>query len=397
MKILIIGGGAAGMAAALTASERPENDVLLVERQARMGRKLLSTGNGRCNLTNRVLCAENYHGLAPDFCRPALAQFPPEETIGWFASMGLLTVTEPGGRVYPFSDSANSVADVLRLHLEQRENVTIETGCEITQLRRSKGVFYAQAGERTFSADRVIICAGGAAGAKLGGTELGYRLLSGFGHKRTKLAPSLVQLRTEPGFVRALKGVRCQARVDDGRQALTGELQFTDYGVSGPVIFSLSRDVSVEGCRALTIDFLPQLDRAALTGLLHRRQAALPELPASELLTGMLHNRLGRMLLRETGVSPEQPCGSVTQLDRLCDILKAFRLEVTGTMGMEQAQVTAGGIRTAEFDPETMESRLCPGLYAAGEVLDIDGDCGGYNLQWAWASGRLAGQIRSSK
>ena len=111
----------------------------------------------------------------------------------------------------------------------------------------------------------------------------------------------------------------------------------------------------------------------------------------------MLHNRLGRMLLRETGVSPEQPCGSVTQLDRLCDILKAFRLEVTGTMGMEQAQVTAGGIRTAEFDPETMESRLCPGLYAAGEVLDIDGDCGGYNLQWAWASGRLAGQIRSSK
>ena len=397
MKILIIGGGAAGMAAALTASERPENDVLLVERQARMGRKLLSTGNGRCNLTNRVLSAENYHGLAPDFCHPALAQFSPEETIGWFASMGLLTVTEPGGRVYPFSDSANSVADVLRLHLEQRENVTIETGCEITLLRRSKGVFYAQADDRTFSADRVIVCAGGAAGAKLGGTELGYRLLTGFGHKRTKLAPSLVQLRTEPGFVRALKGVRCQARVDDGRQVLTGEVQFTDYGVSGPVIFSLSRDVSVEGCRALTIDFLPQLDREALAGLLRQRQTALPELPASELLTGMLHNRLGRMLLREAGVSPEQPCGGVTQLDRLCNTLKAFRLEVTGTMGMEQAQVTAGGIRTAEFDPDTMESRLCPGLYAAGEVLDIDGDCGGYNLQWAWASGRLAGQIRSSK
>ena len=397
MKILIIGGGAAGMAAALTASERPETDVLLVERQARMGRKLLSTGNGRCNLTNRVLSAENYHGLAPDFCRPALAQFSPEETIGWFASMGLLTVTEPGGRVYPFSDSANSVADVLRLHLEQRENVTIETGCEITLLRRSKGVFFAQAGDRTFSAERIIVCAGGAAGAKLGGTELGYRLLAGFGHKRTKLAPSLVQLRTEPGFVRALKGVRCQARVDDGRQVLTGEVQFTDYGVSGPVIFSLSRDVSVEGCRALTIDFLPQLDRKALAGLLRQRQTALPELPASELLTGMLHNRLGRMLLREAGVSPEQPCGGVTQLDRLCNILKAFRLEVTGTMGMEQAQVTAGGIRTAEFDPDTMESRLCPGLYAAGEVLDIDGDCGGYNLQWAWASGRLAGQIRSSK
>ncbi len=397
MNILIVGGGAAGMAAAITASENPQHTVVLAERQARTGRKLLSTGNGRCNLTNRVLSAENYHGLAPDFCRPALALVPPEETIGWFASMGLLTVTEPGGRVYPFSDSANSVADVLRLQLEQRENVTIETACEITQLRRSKGVFCAEAGERTLSADRVIVCAGGAAGAKLGGTELGYRLLTGFGHKRTKLAPSLVQLRTAPDFVRALKGVRCQARVSDGRQTLTGELQFTDYGVSGPVIFALSRDFSVEGCRTLTIDFLPQLDRAALTALLMRRQATLPALKTSELLTGILHNRLGRMLLREAGVSPEQPCGSVTQLARLCNTVKAFRLEVTGTMGMEQAQVTAGGIRTAEFDPETMESRLCPGLYAAGEVLDIDGDCGGYNLQWAWASGRLAGQIRSRK
>ena len=397
MNILIIGGGAAGMAAALTASENPENNVLLAERQARTGRKLLSTGNGRCNLTNQVLSAENYHGQQPEFCQPALCRFPPEETMAWFASMGLLTVAEPSGRVYPFSDSANSVADVLRLHLEQRENVTIETACEIGTLRRSKGVFYAQAGERVFAADRVIVCAGGAAGGKLGGTELGYRLLAGFGHKRTRLAPSLVQLRTEQGFVRALKGVRCQARVSDERRSLCGEVQFTDYGVSGPAIFALSRDFSAEGCRTLTLDFLPQLDREALTALLLRRQKALPELNAAELLTGILHNRLGRMLLREAGISSEQTCGSVRSPERLCDVLKAFRLEVTGTMGMEQAQVTAGGIRTAEFDPQTMESRLCAGLYAAGEVLDIDGDCGGYNLQWAWASGRLAGQLRSNR
>lgn len=397
MNILIIGGGAAGMAAALTASERAENNVLLVERQARMGRKLLSTGNGRCNLTNRVLSPENYHGQQPEFCRTALTLFPPEETIEWFASMGLLTVTEADGRVYPFSDSANSVADVLRLHLEQRENVAVETACEIETLRRSKGMFYAQAGERAFTADRVIVCAGGAAGGKLGGTELGYRLLAGFGHKRTKIAPSLVQLRTEQGFVRALKGVRCQARVSDERRTLLGEVQFADYGVSGPVIFALSRDFSVEGCRTLTFDFLPQTDRAALATLLERRQSALPQMKASELLTGILHNRLGRMLLREAGISPEQPCGSVGQTERLCDAVKNLRLEVTGTMGLEQAQVTAGGIRTAEFDPATMESKICPGLYAAGEVLDIDGDCGGYNLQWAWASGRLAGQIRSSR
>lgn len=396
MKILIIGGGASGLMAALTASESAEHEVLLLERQSRVARKLLATGNGRCNLSNTHLTAENYHGEQPDFCRAALAAFSVEDTLAYFHGLGLLTVTEDSGRVYPYSDSANSVADVLRLTLEQRSNVTIVTGAEITALRRRKGRFLAEAGEQVFEADRAIVCAGGAAGGKLGGTELGYRLLSSFGHKVTPLSPALVQLRTDTTYVRALKGVRCEARVRCGGQERRGELQFTDYGVSGPVIFELSREAARRGGE-LFIDFLPQTEEEALRGMLSSRCAQLPALRAEELLTGLLHNRLGRTLLRAAGISGEMPCGEIADFSHICRTVKAFRLSVLGSMGMDSAQVTAGGVRTDGFDPETLESRLCPGLYAAGEVLDIDGDCGGYNLQWAWSSGRLAGQLRSKK
>ena len=242
---------------------------------------------------------------------------------------------------------------------------------------------------------------GGAAGGKLGGTDLGYRLLTALGHSRTKLQPSLVQLRTEPTWVRSLKGVRCEVRAvlktDGGRTERAGELQFTDYGVSGPVIFELSRAAAQGGL--LLLDLLPDVPAGELTQLLQARQAALPQLALEDLLTGMLHNRLGRTVLRRCGLSLEAPCGSLPadRLPEICRTVKAFALPVLGPMGFDAAQVTAGGIRTDEFSAQTLESRLCPGLYAAGEVLDIDGDCGGYNLQWAWSSGRLAGQLLTGR
>ncbi len=395
MKVLIIGGGASGMIAALTASEQPDNEIILLERQARMARKLLATGNGRCNLTNQNLSAEHYHGQQPQFCRYALREFGVEDTLAYFRSLGLLTVTENSGRIYPRSDSANSVADVLRLPLEQRKNVTIVTGAEVTKLKRKNGEFYATAGETVYHADRVIVCAGGCAGGKLGGTDLGYKLLSSFGHTKTKLRPSLVQLRTDMTFVRSLKGVRCEAEVRHAGRTRTGEIQFTDYGVSGPVIFEISAYAVPE--ENLVIDFLPELTQEEITQMLTLRCRSMPELKAEDLLTGMLHNRLGRTVLRSAGISLEQPCGGLNDLNRIVKQIKQFALRVLGAMGMDGAQVTAGGIRTEEFDETTMESRLCRGLYAAGEVLDIDGDCGGYNLQWAWSSGRLAGQLRSVK
>lgn len=395
MRVLIIGGGASGMAAALTASEQSENEVILLERQNRLGRKLLATGNGRCNLTNQNMSSAHYHGEQPDFCRYALTQFDTDATLAWFGHLGLLTVAEPSGRVYPYSDSANSVLDVLRLNLEQRENVTIKTAFEIESLTKKKGRFFAASASETVVGDRAIVCAGGCAGGKLGGTELGYRLLASFGHTRTKLRPSLVQLRTDTTFVRALKGVRCQALLRANECRAVGEIQFTDYGISGPVVFELSRQISPQ---TVTLDFLPQLTGDAVLALLKQRADSLPNLAAEDLFTGILHNRLGRTLLRYCECHAEQPCGelSPSQLRNLAKATKGFALCVSGAMGMEQAQVTAGGIRTDEFDPHTMESRLCRGLYAAGEVLDIDGDCGGYNLQWAWSSGRLAGSMKGT-
>lgn len=391
MKILVIGGGASGMTAVLTAAA--SHEVVLLERQSRVGRKLLATGNGRCNLTNRKLSLENYHGEDAQFCRFALEYFGVEQTLEFFRSLGLLTVTEDSGRVYPYSDSANSVVDVLRLAMEHNENVTVRTGCEVLSAHRKKGRFLLETSDGQIDGDALIVAAGGVAGGKLGGTDLGYRLLSSFGHKRTKLYPSLVQLRTDTRFVRSLKGVRCDALVRLGRTERRGEVQFTDYGISGPVIFELSRQAR-EGS-VLMLDFSADMSARELADLLLRRIAQMPHLKAEDFLTGIVHNRLGRTLLRACDISLESEIAALeARVPRIAETAKHFSLEVLGTMGMEQAQVTAGGICTDEFRADTLESRLCKGLYACGEVLDIDGDCGGYNLQWAWSSGRLAGELR---
>ncbi len=212
MTIAVIGAGASGMMAALTAAEQPENEILLFERQARVGRKLAVTGNGRCNLTNTGAAPENYHGAQPDFAAPALAAFPPEAALDWFAAHGLMTVTEPGGRVYPLSNAANSVVDVLRFALAQ-PNITLRAGAAVTAVRRQGRGFVIETEDAAIPADRVIIACGGAAGAKAGGVRDGYALLQSLGHRRTALHPALVQLTTDPTYPRALKGVRADARV----------------------------------------------------------------------------------------------------------------------------------------------------------------------------------------
>ena len=251
MTIAVIGAGASGMMAALTAAEQPENKILLFERQARVGRKLAVTGNGRCNLTNTGAAPENYHGAQPDFAAPALAAFPPEAALRWFAAHGLMTVTEPGGRVYPLSNAANSVVDVLRFALA-RPNIALRAGEAVTAVRRQGRGFVIETESETIPADRVIIACGGAAGAKAGGVRDGYTLLQSLGHRRTALHPALVQLTTDPTYPRALKGVRADARVTltRGRAILArsaGEVQFTEKGVSGPAIFEISRAASCGG------------------------------------------------------------------------------------------------------------------------------------------------------
>ena len=396
--MIIIGGGASGMMAALTAAENGRS-VLLLERQSRVGRKLLATGNGRCNLTNYNTSPARYHGEDGGFCAYALRAFDVGSTLQYFASLGLLTVNEDSGRVYPMSNMAGSVLDVLRYGLEH-PRIEVRTGQVVTAVKRTAAGFTVRTETDAFTAGKLILAAGGCAGSKVGGVMDGYRLAKALGHHRTALYPSLVQLKTDPTYPRALKGVKAECGITVLRGSGTvvenrGEVLFTEYGVSGPAIFDISRAVATDGEGLVcALDFFPDWDLREVLDWLRMRRQTMQAHEASTLLVGSCHTRLGQMLCKAAGFT-SQPAADLTDsdLERIARQAKHFALPITGTCGFDQAQVTAGGLCTDEFDPETMGSRLVPGLYACGEVLDVDGDCGGFNLQWAWSSGHLAGLL----
>ena len=396
MTVGIIGAGASGMAAALAAAENANVKVILMERQTRVGRKLQATGNGRCNLSNIHANKGGYHGEEPDFVKPAISTFAPEATLRWFADLGLYTVTEDSGKVYPYSDQANSVVDVLRLNLV-KPNIELKLGFEVEKIQKNDAGFTVSGNGETVACDKLIVACGGLAGSKLGGTMSGYKLLAKLGHKCTKLRPSLVQIKTGWGAVSALKGVRANCYVQilrDGKlfAESTGELQLTEQGISGPVVFEISRDVCYgPGEWTAKLDFLPDLAEEQINEIIASRRSS--NLPMEELLTGILHNRLGRVLTKAAGVKGKEFARELSnrEAEEICRVVKSLEIPLTEPLGMDSAQVTAGGVLTEQFDENTMESRIVPGLYACGEVLDIDGDCGGYNLQWAWSSGRMAG------
>lgn len=397
--IAILGGGASGLAAALSAGEHLGSTILLLERQSRVGRKLLATGNGRCNLSNRHAAPVHYHGREPDFAVPALDRFGVQDTLNWFSALGLVAHEEETGRIYPLSDSASSVVDVLRLAAEARG---VQTVCGFTvssaQKLGNRFRILSDQGDAV-ECDRLIVACGGMAGSKLGGTKDGYAILSSFGHRRTALHPALVQLRTENTWTKSMKGVRTQAviRLERDGCALAqtqGEVQFAEYGITGPAVFDLSRSAAEagEGC-VVSLQLLPTLTESEILSYMTAKQETFPNLRAENLLTGCLHASVARTLLRRAGIAFDRFLWSLCDddMNRLAALIRRFDLPLLGVMGFDAAQVTAGGMETAGFDPTTMESKLVSGLYACGEVLDIDGDCGGYNLQWAWSSGRLAG------
>ena len=372
---------------------------MLLERQQRIGRKLLATGNGRCNLSNWNALPGAYFGTDAAFAAPALEAFTPLDAHRWFSHLGLLTVTEEGGRIYPLSDSSNSVLDVLRFALE-RAGVDLCCSSSVDGIRRSGSGFQLDVNAEPLHADAVILACGGAAGARLGGSTDGYRLAAQLGHRRTALRPSLTRIRTAPEYPRALKGIRVQAKLSLMQKGRTlasaeGEVQFTDTGISGPAGFELSRAAAFGGDDLLLrLRLLPYADDGVRT-LVNEKIGAYPALQASELFTGMLHNRLGRVVVKAAGIPAELPLSALSeaQIEAAVSCCCGFRLPVLGVDGFDAAQVTAGGLETGSFSPETLESRLVPGFFACGEVLDIDGPCGGYNLQWAWASGMLAGRL----
>jgi len=397
--VLVVGGGASGMMAAITAAEDGENRVILIERQARVGRKLLATGNGCCNLTNIDLAPSHYFGEDRLFVKPALDYFGLEATLDFFRSLGLIARTEESGRVYPYSMQANSVLDILRFALA-RPNIELRCETEALSIKKEGAVFVTETSGGKIKSDKLIVAAGGAASPKLGGTMSGYRLLEALGHSRTALFPSLVQVKTDNRFTKALKGIKTDAKVTvlRGGKALctsSGEVLFTEYGLSGPAVFEVSRYASTGKDLEISLDLMPEYGEEEVAAILFELRISGAGRSCEDFLTGILNKRLGQTVLKYAEVALSLPVSALKdgQLYKIARAVKNFSFAVTGTTGFENAQVTAGGIRTSEFDSRTLESRICPGLFAAGEVLDVDGRCGGYNLQWAWSSGRLAGRL----
>lgn len=401
--IAVVGGGASGLIAALHARRmRPATDVLLLERQARVGRKLLATGNGRCNLTNSGAMPQNYHGDHA-LIAEALNRFPPRYILDYFEQMGLLCREEVDGRVYPFSAQAAAVLDALRMALDEAGGRVL-CDCEVCSIcSEADGFLLSSANGDQIRARCVILCAGGPASPSLGGGESGYALLRALGHRIVRPFPALTPLRVPAERVRALKGVRCACEIglyceDRLLRAERGELLFTEYGLSGIAAMMLARDAGEQLGRRKRVEARIRLlpwDAARIRSHLSERQQAMPNRALEGFLTGLVHKRLGQALLQQAGVGPlSRVAQSLTgdELDALAAVLNEWVLPVTGTQGFAQAQVTAGGADTAQFDPDTLQSKLVPGLFCAGELLNVDGDCGGYNLQWAWASGLMAAE-----
>lgn len=417
--VAVIGGGAAGLMAAIAAAmteqaQRRIGKVVILEAQERVGRKLLATGNGRCNLSHAAWTPEHYHGRESRFALGALNRLDVAQTLDVFRQMGLLCRVEEDGRIFPYSLQASSVLDILRLRLE-RLGVLTCTSFKVDKLvppaHGSTGFRLQAMDGRSIQARSVVVATGGLAAPTFGCDGSGYRLMARLGHRLIEPFPAIVQICTPQAFVRPLAGIKCDgvaSVVADNKALRTekGEILFTDYGLSGPPILQLSRLVGAYHRSQydvpdilIQIDFLPELSLADTGNWLAERSLADPDCPLPEFLTGLIHKKLGQALLKQAIGRPlNGPCSTLTAAERksLVQLLKAWTVPATGTRDWSQAQVTAGGLDVSQFQPGTMESRLVPGLYAAGEILDIDGDCGGFNLQWAWSSGWLAGR-RSSE
>lgn len=432
MDVIVIGGGAAGLMAAITAA-RAGARVCVLEHMEHAGKKLLMTGNGKCNFTNEAVaaCAEwqdendcdrYYHGAYPAFVLPALKKADLKFTLNFFEGLGVHPVTRRGG-FYPAGGQAAGILAVMLMECG-RLGISIKCNIGIRAVRRAEkdctnpagsGVnFVIETKSGNFYATKCILATGGRSYRKTGSDGSGFLYVERLGHHIQHLVPALVPLQSELAFFRKCAGIRAEISAsldihngknvaDNGalRHALRerGELQITDYGVSGICIFQLSRFVSAalaDGRQVtLTLSFLPDQTEEEAYRLLQTqlRQPCAADKTAAQALIGWFADRLGAALLEEAGISPDAPAASVTDasLHTLAHTICRFAVPVSGVRSFEQAQVTAGGVDTAEVCAETMESKLVDGLYFAGEMLDIDGCCGGFNLQWAWSSGAVAG------
>ena len=392
-KTAIIGGGASGLILASLLAQEGE-EVLVLERGERVGKKLSATGNGQGNVSNVAVKTTEYFSSTPqgtERARTLISQFDERSLSAFFEKLGVLVCVDERGRIYPTGKQASSLTDALRFYLSAFDKgIKVRTNAYVTKVEKRAEGFLLTAktadGEKNYQAQNVVLCTGGKVAKNFGTDGNGYLLATSLGHTLTPLFPSLVQLKTETAHTKTLKGIRVEnARLtasytkDVKREnvSLQGDVIFTDYGVSGDGAFRISAfiaDKIQEGVQ-LSIDFLPDYTQEQLFSILSKKRNALPKLEQTELLCGIVNNQVGRAIMKRAN-------GDIDEASRL---IKAFTLNVSGTLGFDYAQVTKGGVSATETD-ENLQSKIVKNLYFAGEILDIDGQCGGYNLQWAYSS-----------
>lgn len=398
MKVGIIGGGAAGMMAAITAAKGGA-EVTILEHKDRIGKKILSTGNGRCNLSNRYQSPACYRGTNPEFGWNVVQQFPVEDTLTFFKELGLYT-KDKNGYLYPYSEQASAVLDLLRMELSHL-GVEIYTGITIQSIKKKQN-FVVQTQEQEFVFEKLILATGSKAAPVTGSDGSGYRYARQFGHHIKKPLPALVQLHAEGEFFKAVAGVRTEVNLEvisEGELMVTerGELQLTKYGLSGIPIMQVSRYVveALDKGQNVTvqINFQPDFTKADWLSYAYKRLEWNGYKTIEDFLLGLLNKKLIPILCKRAGINSRKTAWELKDKEwtRLADTILSFTVSITGSNGFDEAQVCMGGVDTNEIDISTMESKLCKNLYLIGELLDVDGTCGGYNLQFAWSSGYLAG------
>ncbi|MBS6195284.1 MAG: NAD(P)/FAD-dependent oxidoreductase [Clostridiales bacterium] len=385
-RIVIIGGGASGLIGAIHAA-RMGAQVTILEQNEKLGKKILATGNGRCNLTNLHQEASCYQSSQPEYPWSVIRQFPLSDTLHFFSTLGICT-RERNGWLYPYSDQAASVAEALELEARHRK-VKIKTREEVTDIKILPEGFQVLTKTWHYECDRVLICCGGKASSVEGSSDFGYHLAKKLGHTVIEPMPALAALKGSSNYFGKWAGSRMDGtiRLDiAGESARTerGEILFTDYGISGIAVFQLSRyaiRAAREGRRVTChLDLMPDVSKEELLSLLEKRQDDCPYKSVQELLIGLLPKKMISVL------APAK-----ADLDTVAANLKDWAVPIRDAYSLKQAQICSGGVDTKELT-DHLESRIHPGIFFAGEVVDADGPCGGYNLQWAWSSGTVAGQ-----
>ncbi|KAF0194728.1 MAG: hypothetical protein FD169_1665 [Bacillota bacterium] len=397
--VAIIGGGAAGLVAAIAARRRGAN-VVILEKNKKIGKKILATGNGRCNLGNDDLSLKHFVSQDLPLVEQVLCQFDGPTALSFFRQLGLEFVYEEG-RIYPRSKQAAAVLEVLRHELEHL-GVRMIIEAPVTSITPFEGDFTIGYGQKqTLQTQSVILSTGGKAGPQLGSTGEGYALAMQFGHQVLEPTPALVGLKLLSPFLKTLSGLRLEAKVSIPELELTetGEVIFTDYGLSGIPVFDMTRAIGTKKGLSMQICLATDVvsDKLFSEQLLQRFEQ-LGHKTAGDALVGFLPQQLIHAVIKTAGIAPDQPARKVRKIDviHLAELLCCWQFPILGLNTWEQAQTTSGGIPLSEVDPSSLESKLVKGLYFAGEILDVHGRCGGYNLHWAWASGFVAGENAGS-